>query len=433
MKRNFPELRLVCKALNELVEPKVFSTLIMQFDKDGAEKWRGIPDFLSSLASRTSPYVRWAKELQVTQLIPDRYLKGVHHIAARFDQWQTADSEREKMFASQHQLLAPAIESLAQVERVGFLVSPIQPYHIALSASAKLPRLKLLGIIFQTLGRADLPFDGFSNLTAISILDSLRLTPSCVPLLHALTSFTLSGDSAYVPANFWKALQDSGICILDLKVGPLTQPIIDYLSSYSGLRDFNLDSSGRDPEDVENIMHEFFHSVLRMHRSSMKALAFRNTKPGSWVITKSYLELVSQCKNLESLNLVYHFPFEEDNGPPTITLPDLFGKVSDDLPKLQTLKLAHTRKHERVLNSMSLRDGEEFIRPISESFALQIIGPESHFSSKREPQFLLRAAGCSFSPALLRSEPGCGHYRFDRDESGDEALFPSINSDEGFY
>jgi hypothetical protein len=112
----------VCKALNELVEPKAFSTVVIQFEMDGSGKWRTIPDFLSSLASRTSPYVRWAKEPRVTQLVPNRYLKGTHYLG-EFDPWQNAESEREKMFACQNQWLAPAIESLVQVERVGCVSS----------------------------------------------------------------------------------------------------------------------------------------------------------------------------------------------------------------------------------------------------------------------------------------------------------------------
>jgi hypothetical protein len=149
---------------------------------------------------------------------------------------------------------------------------------------------------------------------------AFRMSPSCAPLLRALTSLSISDDSIHVPTSFWKALQDCGICLQDLKVGPLLQPIVDYLLSYSGLRYFKLDSSGRDPEDAENMIHQFFYSILPMHQSSMKELAFQNTKPGSWVITKSYLDRVSLCKNIECLNLVYHFPMEEDNEPPTIAL-----------------------------------------------------------------------------------------------------------------
>jgi hypothetical protein len=71
--KGFPTLRLVCKALNEFVEPKVFSTATIQFEKDDSEKWKSIPEFLSSLASGTSPYVRWAKDLLVIHLVPNQY------------------------------------------------------------------------------------------------------------------------------------------------------------------------------------------------------------------------------------------------------------------------------------------------------------------------------------------------------------------------
>ncbi|KAJ2934110.1 hypothetical protein H1R20_g2993, partial [Candolleomyces eurysporus] len=434
--KGFHDLRLVCKALNKLVEPQVFSTVTIQFEKDDSGKWKSIPEFLMSLASGTSPYVHWAKELLVVQLVPNPYRETDVNYSAKYDQWLGANSEREMMLACQKEWLAPAIESLVQLERVHFMADSSEPYHDALCALTKLPQLQTLGISFRGSPSGCVPLERFSNLSDILLygltmtrqtVESLKclltrspsitgltldartqpsetevnaadlasllkdaiepptsaiardnqaptfsstlkrlkisarwfkLSPSCAPFLHALTSLLISGDSAHVQASFWKSLQDSGIHLQELNVGPLLQPIIDYLLSYSGLREFVLDPSdwdkeegenvthpSQDHQDDENIAHQFFHSVLPMHQSSIQTVAFRNTKPGSWAIAQPYLEGVFLCKNLKFLTLVYHFPME---GLPTIALADLLSKISDNLPRLQTLRLYHTRKHEMI-------------------------------------------------------------------------------------
>ncbi|RXW19361.1 hypothetical protein EST38_g6490 [Candolleomyces aberdarensis] len=293
-RKGFHDLRLVCKALNKLVEPQVFSTVTIQFEKDETEKWKSIPEFLTSLVSGTSPY-------------------------------------------------------------------------------------------------------------------------------------------------------DSGIHLQELNVGPLLQPIIDYLLSYSGLREFVLDPSdwdnednenvthqSQDHQDDENIAHQFFHSVLPMHQSTIQTVAFRNTNPGSWAIAQPYLEGVFLCKNLESLTLVYHFPIEEDNRPPTIALADLLSKISDNLPRLQTLRLCHTRKHEIIFGPDTI-ERSEYTRLVSRLFLIHITGSKSHFPAKRQPQFILHAAGSTFISAPAGLGSGSGHYRFELLYRDDQLDGPVYIDDEGFY
>jgi hypothetical protein len=84
---------------------------------------------------------------------------------------------------------------------------------------------------------------------------------------------------------------------------------------------------------------------------------------------------------------------------------------------------------------MTYSERRVFIRSISLLFALQITSHKSHFSAKRQPQFILRAAGSAFASAPVGPlESRSGHYRFDqldRDERFDGPVF-SID-DEGFY
>ncbi|RXW19360.1 hypothetical protein EST38_g6491 [Candolleomyces aberdarensis] len=373
-RKDFCGLRLVCKALNDLVEPEVFSTVTIQFLRDDSGRWEAIPEFLSSLASGTSPYVRWAKRLRLRGLIPILAITHWSH----YDPWQ--GEEHQTMLACQKELLAPAIESLVHVEVVEYLASSREPYQNALSTLAKLPRLRDLLITFHTnFDFQNIPFAGFSNLDRIwlddlpmtpDILDGVKgllarspsitelvlkvsyglgstkverlelssmvedimqpnfspmlkhltisasqfnLSPSCVPFLRSLTSLVVS-DFTVVQPSFWRALQDVGIRLRKLKGGRLRQPIMDYLLSYSGLQDITLQWSDEEFEEIGSIVSKFFHAVLPRHRDTIRSISFGPPMLVPWPVTQSYLdEGVYLCKKLKYLSLIYYFPYPNEN------------------------------------------------------------------------------------------------------------------------
>ncbi|KAJ2913056.1 hypothetical protein MD484_g7356, partial [Candolleomyces efflorescens] len=507
-------LRLVCKALNQLVEPQVFSTLSIRFIYDEEGKWKAIPEFLSSLASGRSPYVRWAKELRLDGLI------GIQ--SAELDPWLQYDSwqgdDREVMLASQKELLVPAIESLLHVEAVHFVAESRGPYQDVLPALAKLPRLRNLVVMFQRYSAfGSVPLAGFSNLTHLFLtglpmtthsidgvkgmiarspslvelgldggshaeisgetkvefstlvedamqpnfsprLKELRITPSqfnlttsCAPFLRSLTSLVILNDSTHAQPSFWKALQDSGIHLQKLKVAPLRSPIIDYLLSYSGLRDFTLDWSREETKDVEEIARRFFHLVLPKHRESIRSISFGHTNLGPWTITQSALdEGVHTCKNLKKLTLIYYFPSpSEKHTYPVIPLGSILGGISDNLPQLETLRLQHTRKFQKSFGC-GFACGQYF-QTVSRAFASHV--SKSQVSAQRKPEFFLEAAGTTFVSKPARrlgsqsgdSDSGNGQrYRFhllNSSDDGDDLQLDGGNvsdcdaysGDEGFY
>ncbi|KAJ2934116.1 hypothetical protein H1R20_g2995, partial [Candolleomyces eurysporus] len=484
-RKDFCRLRLVCKAVNGLVEPKVYSTITIHF-RGYSDKWKNIPDFLLSLASGTSPYVCWARELQLSELIPTQFTDVPW---SRYDPWQ--GEEREAMLTCQRDLLVPAIEALVRVEAVGYVANSREPYHDALCALAKLPRLRDLSIFFLSDSSfEDVPFAGFSNLNSVrlnglpitphilsgvkallakspSITElllitlhqpdapevkraelgsmvahamqpkfsptlkeltisaaSFNLSPSCAPFLRSLTSLEIINDSAHVQPSFWKALQASGAHLQELKVAPLRQPIIEYLLSYSGLRDCTLDWSEQDTEDVEKIAPRFFYGVLPRHRDAMQSISFGHTKLGPWTIIQSYLdEGVYHCKKLKYLTLVYYFPSpNEEHTHPIIPLANLFSGISENLPHLQTLHLEPTRNFQGGFGSRC--PFEQYFEP-GRALVSHIISSKSHFLSKRQPQFDLDAAGTAFisksvgaassgsESDLASGSAGREYYRFD--------------------
>ncbi|RXW22193.1 hypothetical protein EST38_g3653 [Candolleomyces aberdarensis] len=106
---HFRDLRLVSKVVNELVEPLIFSTVTFHFMKE--EEPNHVPELLKYIISGASPFVRWAKELHIRDMVPtaaDGWLER--------DTWR--GEEREMMLASQKEDLVPAIRSLIRVQHV---------------------------------------------------------------------------------------------------------------------------------------------------------------------------------------------------------------------------------------------------------------------------------------------------------------------------
>ena len=102
-------MRLLCKAINEIIEPKVFSSVTIGFTEQTMDP---ILDLLPMLAAGTTPYAHWAKHLRVHNLVPlaedgrtvwDRLKPGPN---------------RERLLACQNEWLMLAIKSLLRVEEV---------------------------------------------------------------------------------------------------------------------------------------------------------------------------------------------------------------------------------------------------------------------------------------------------------------------------
>ena len=101
------------KGFNELVEPQIFSVVTFYFVK--GECPNTVPELLKDIISRSgaSPFVRWAKELRIENILP---------VGVEYHPW--LDEERERMLASQKEDLVPAIKSLVRVESVEYVYYP---------------------------------------------------------------------------------------------------------------------------------------------------------------------------------------------------------------------------------------------------------------------------------------------------------------------
>ncbi|KAJ2934099.1 hypothetical protein H1R20_g2978, partial [Candolleomyces eurysporus] len=176
---HFRDLRLVSKAVNEIIEPWNFSTVTFHFMKEA--KPNHVPELLKHIISGTSPHVRWAEELQIRDMLPtpaDGWLE--------YNPWR--GEERRMMLASQKEDLVSAIRSLIRVERVQFEVSSGESYMDPLCAIAELPRLRDLELGFWNsfnFNDAQVPLARFSELRSVK-LRNLVPTPAIVKGLERL-------------------------------------------------------------------------------------------------------------------------------------------------------------------------------------------------------------------------------------------------------
>ncbi|KAF5342010.1 hypothetical protein D9611_001238 [Ephemerocybe angulata] len=468
----YSSLRLVCKAINDLVEPHVFSTLIIQFTQGNKDS---VGEKLSALISGSSPYTRWAKTLQFGQLVP---LNPHRDYGFQYDPFQ--GQEREEVLEKQSRLLVPAIRAMAEVEAAIFSCSSTRdPINDVLGALTGLPLLQEL-----TLYRIDMDADllnKFSNLRSLKIRypsaetwqalksviskspslstlelleaygrgnggserenanvdlgslikdamesptfaptlsslsvsrDAIRLSDSCVPFLRSLAHLRL-GEGAIVLPSFWTALEATGAHLQTLHVPQLDQHSVKYVLSYSGLNDLKVGWPTKclgDPAVEDEITHQFFHNVLPKHCATLRSLSYERGGVGPWCATDSNMKGIASCKALQVLDMLYYFPSPNEKVVmPIIPLGRLLSRFSDSLPSLETVRVTPVRKFQTGFGC-GFAWGEYF-RAVHQSFAMSIA--RAQVSADQKPRFLLTAVGIEFSPVEGKVD---GRYQFKMDE-----------------
>lgn len=108
-KKTQKQLRLVCKAFNRIVEPRVFSELRLGVSiSDDPVK---LEEKLSAIASRQTPFTRWTKNLLLSQMLASN-----HSVPGVPTSGQHAPLD--KLLKVQHTWVVRAIEAVTQVEEI---------------------------------------------------------------------------------------------------------------------------------------------------------------------------------------------------------------------------------------------------------------------------------------------------------------------------
>jgi hypothetical protein len=152
------------------------------------------------------------------------------------------------------------------------------------------------------------------GLRSLSLSQCLvRLDKLTLPHLSQLTSLTLTRvqhedlDSDCTPVSsspheIWTAFLSSSIRLEELTHDVVTNSLIDYLSSYSGLKKLGLKANGfHNQKASDEAAGQFFNRALPRHMESLEVLNLEAPYAGAWCYTMHSPMLIQKCVKLRYL------------------------------------------------------------------------------------------------------------------------------------
>ncbi|KAF6761753.1 hypothetical protein DFP72DRAFT_1165442 [Ephemerocybe angulata] len=452
---NLRQLRLVSKAMKDIVDPLAFSSTTISFS-DIEENLR---TQLESMASGTSPNSLWTTRLFIQDLVQ---LDGP-------ESDESVDNYNI-VLALQKSKLIPAIAALKEVKCVHFNLSTREPYAEVIAALARLSKLRTLRVsVSEFKGQKVAAFSRISNLEEIQ-LDSKwssgfqkaarRLILASLPTLKKLyleqfpQSNAMELRKLILPENFAESSPPSpltSLCLFGPNEIAVDQSCARLLRNLTHLdiRNLNvivahqLDSNASDrevieyiyqPEGVANLAQTLFASVLPRHRATLKRLSLVGLNYRFWALTEATLNEVVSCHALERLDVIYHFPREmQDNllfasETPFIDMSRLLSRLlnGDNLPHLHTIALAPARKPDNAFGKevINVKDSQAFLAAWQRLVCQVDLTRLSHSKVLRNPHLKLYVAS---SGANEGADPDCafdienGHFAVDPAQDWNES------------
>jgi hypothetical protein len=126
-----------------------------------------------------------------------------------------------------------------------------------------------------------------------------------------LTSFKLSSlpytsNGADLNHDLWVAFSQSGICLEELEVGlsAMTDSLIDYLASFSGLKKLKLSipDFGNQASSEESAV-KFWSNGFPNHVDTLQDFSLHACYDGQWCFGRHNHSLIAKCIKLEQLTI----------------------------------------------------------------------------------------------------------------------------------
>jgi hypothetical protein len=146
---------------------------------------------------------------------------------------------------------------------------------------------------------------------------ALKLDSITLPHLHRLTSLTLHNyttpepdpEEMYVgepeswhPDEIWAILKTTDVRLIGIDVNHITTTLLDYISSYSGLKKLRLAPMNFETQEESNLAaDQFYNLCLGKHTSSLEELMVIARHEGGWCLGDQALVVISLCKKLKIL------------------------------------------------------------------------------------------------------------------------------------
>ena len=160
-----------------------------------------------------------------------------------------------------------------------------------------------------------------------------RIDKSILPHLRQLTSLELIDmQYKYSDGDIWSTLTGSGIQLEELVHDRTPISLIDYLSSYAGLKKLKLSVSPFTNISSSNkAAIRFFNDVLSRHVETLESLSLQSNYEGEWCFTLRNAGVIGQCTKLNHL-LMSIKPGKKDCGfvnPQSLMVVSLGVHLSD--------------------------------------------------------------------------------------------------------
>ncbi|ESK86969.1 hypothetical protein Moror_3321 [Moniliophthora roreri MCA 2997] len=129
----------------------------------------------------------------------------------------------------------------------------------------------------------------------------VKSTPKVISHFRSLHTLCLLNDG--YPYDIWKSMQSAGISLRCLTVEPASSDLLDYLESFSGLKELSILHPDLDEEDSDNLGRRFYQDTLPKHSESLRKLAVVPPHDGSWVIGLDNVDVFDRCDKLCTLTV----------------------------------------------------------------------------------------------------------------------------------
>ncbi|KAG7086278.1 hypothetical protein E1B28_002242 [Marasmius oreades] len=131
----------------------------------------------------------------------------------------------------------------------------------------------------------------------------VNISSACIRMMPALSSLdvTLLPPTGINNNVLWALLQEEGIHLKDLAVTVVSQELLDYLQSYSGLETLVLS----DVESDRNLhtSDQFYQRVLPKHSQTLVSLSVDARNTQEWCLTRKNAAALQECQELKNLSV----------------------------------------------------------------------------------------------------------------------------------
>jgi hypothetical protein len=131
---------------------------------------------------------------------------------------------------------------------------------------------------------------------------AITVTPSILPLFRSLTSLDIQLSQSI---NLWETLTTESIHLHSMKIDEVTEQTLEFVASYTGLRNFYLREFGVDKSpSPQELVSRFCSSGLVAHASTLEGLTIRSFRGHStWCLSEPLGKLIVSCGRLRSLGV----------------------------------------------------------------------------------------------------------------------------------